>query len=103
MNINERLSKGILLLGCGKMGSAMLQGWLNEGFDPKRIWVIDPKPSNWLQSIGVNLNEDFPKTVNLALIAVKPQVIQEALPQMVSLPRGRVVFLTFPAGKPLRT
>ena len=52
MNINERLSKGILLLGCGKMGSAMLQGWLNEGFDPKRIWVIDPKPSNWLQSTG---------------------------------------------------
>ena len=103
MNINERLSKGILLLGCGKMGSAMLQGWLNEGFDPKRIWVIDPKPSNWLQSIGVNLNEDFPKTVNLALIAVNPQVIQEALPQLLSLTRGRVVFLSVAAGIPLKT
>ena len=32
----------LILLGCGKMGSAMLKGWLTKGFDPKSICVEEP-------------------------------------------------------------
>lgn len=103
MHMKKRLPHGILLLGCGKMGSAMLQGWLNEGLDREKIWVIDPQPSKWLQSVGVNLNEDFPMTVNLVLIAVKPQVMQEALSQLLPLTRDGVVFLSVAAGISLKT
>ena len=103
MSINKRLSNGIILLGCGKIGSAMLQGWLNEGLDRNKIWVIDPKPSKWLRSVGVKLNHDFPKTVSLALIAVKPQAMQEALTQLLPLKKDGIVFLSVAAGISLRT
>ena len=35
-------NNGLVLLGCGKMGSAMLQGWLADGLPIKSVWVIDP-------------------------------------------------------------
>jgi len=103
MNIKDRLPHGILLLGCGKMGSALLQGWLKEGLDRKRIWVMDPNPSMWLKTVGVNVNEDFPRTVSLVLIAVKPQVVQEALSQLPPLTKDGVVFLAVAAGISLKT
>ena len=42
----------LILLGCGKMGSAMLKGWLAKGVSPKNIWVDDPYPSTWVMSTG---------------------------------------------------
>ena len=35
----------IVLAGAGKMGGAMLSGWLARGLDPKRVAVIEPYPS----------------------------------------------------------
>ena len=35
-NISDR---GLVLLGCGKMGSALLSGWLEQGIDPKSVWI----------------------------------------------------------------
>ena len=32
----------ILLVGCGRMGEALVNGWLNQGRDPTRIWVVEP-------------------------------------------------------------
>ena len=40
--------KGLVLLGCGKMGSAMLQGWLADGLSPSSVYVLDPFPTQWL-------------------------------------------------------
>ena len=56
-NVNAR---GLVLLGCGKMGSAMLAGWLADGLSPSAVHVIDPAPSDWLQSQGVALNSPLP-------------------------------------------
>ena len=36
---------GLVLLGCGKMGSALLEGWLARGVAPAAITVLDPAPS----------------------------------------------------------
>ena len=70
----EISKRGLVLLGCGKMGSAMLAGWLENGLLPSSVWVMDPHPSEWLKSLdGLNLNTDLPADPAIVLIAVKPQ------------------------------
>ena len=50
-------ARGLVLLGCGKMGSAMLAGWLDRGLVPDAVWVTDPAPSDWLRGLsGIHLN-----------------------------------------------
>lgn len=94
---------GLVLLGCGKMGSALLQGWLGRGVDARRVWVIDPKPSDWLKRSGVQLNAPLPPAPAVALVAVKPQTMGEVLPEISALGNGRTVFVSIAAGTPIAT
>lgn len=89
---------GLVLLGCGKMGSAMLEGWLAKGLPASSVWVIDPKPSDWLQSTGVHLNAELPKAPAVVLVAVKPQMMQDALPQLQKMGNGETLFVSVAAG-----
>jgi len=36
------MANGLLLVGCGKMGGAMLSGWLDQGTDPASVVVVEP-------------------------------------------------------------
>jgi pyrroline-5-carboxylate reductase len=36
MTLDDIARRGLVLLGCGKMGSAMLEGWLAQGLPPRR-------------------------------------------------------------------
>lgn len=92
---------GLVLLGCGKMGSAMLAGWLGRGLPPTSVWVMDPVPSDWLQGQGVHLNETLPETPALVLVAVKPQMMAEALPTLQAMGNGSTVFVSVAAGTPI--
>lgn len=92
---------GLVLLGCGKMGSAMLAGWLARGLPPSSVWVIDPAPSDWLRGQGVHLNETLPETPALVLVAVKPQMMAEALPTLQAMGNGSTVFVSVAAGTPV--
>jgi pyrroline-5-carboxylate reductase len=92
-----------VLLGCGKMGSAMLEGWLAQGLPAASVWVIDPHPSDWLLGVaGLHLNADLPADPAIALIAVKPQMMAAALPGLASLGGGGTLVLTVAAGTPIR-
>lgn len=93
--VNDR---GLVLLGCGKMGSALLGGWLANGVVPGAVWVIEPNPSDWLRGTGVHLNEGLPAAPAVALLAVKPQMMGAALPSLVALGNGSTVFLSIAAG-----
>lgn len=93
--VNDR---GLVLLGCGKMGSALLGGWLANGVAPGAVWVIEPNPSDWLRGTGVHLNEGLPPAPAVALLAVKPQMMGAALPSLVALGNGETVFLSIAAG-----
>ena len=93
--------QGMVLMGCGKMGSAMLAGWLKGGLSPKAVWVKDPNPSDWLQASGVQINTDLPDAPAVALIAVKPQMMGEALPQMTALGGGETLVISVAAGTPI--
>ncbi|HMJ42701.1 MAG TPA: pyrroline-5-carboxylate reductase [Pseudolabrys sp.] len=113
-----KLSGTLLLVGAGKMGSAMLDGWLARGLKAKQTSVIEPQPHKSIKALarrGVTLNaKPGPKAKADAaaiVIAVKPQTAPEAVPPLglyvgkstlvLSIMAGRTIgFLekTLPAG-----
>ncbi|WP_138932971.1 pyrroline-5-carboxylate reductase [Roseovarius arcticus] len=101
MDMDFVAEKGLVLLGCGKMGGAMLQGWLKGGLPPSSVWVIDPKPSDWLKSTGVTINGDLPTAPGIVLIAVKPQMMGDALPSLREMGNGTTLFISVAAGTPI--
>ena len=100
---DEVAEQGLVLLGCGKMGSAMLEGWLAEGLPATSVWVTDPHPSDWLRGVGgLHLNVHPPENPAIALIAVKPQMMEAALPTLKPMGGGGTLFLSVAAGTPIR-
>lgn len=92
---------GLVLLGCGKMGSAMLAGWLARGLPPSSVWVQDPHPSDWLRAQGVHLNAAPPAAPAIVLVAVKPQMMADALPDVQAMGGGETLFVSVAAGTPM--
>jgi pyrroline-5-carboxylate reductase len=75
----------IVLAGAGKMGGAMLSGWLAQGLDAKRVAVIEPHPSDDIRALaakGVRLNPPQKDVGDAAalVVALKPQIFREAGP-----------------------
>ena len=104
MDMKAVSERGLVLLGCGKMGSAMLRGWLAQGLAPGTVWVLDPKPSDWLRGLeGVHLNTGLPENPAIVLVAVKPQMMGEALPGLQALGNGDVLFVSVAAGIAIAT
>lgn len=101
MNMDDVARNGLVLLGCGKMGSALLDGWLKTGLPAASVWVIDPQPGDWVRATGVHLNADLPVAPAVVLVAVKPQMMGDALPSMQALGNGGTVFVSVAAGTPL--
>jgi pyrroline-5-carboxylate reductase len=99
---NSRIAAdGLVLLGCGKMGSAMLEGWLARGLPATSVWVQDPQPSEWLLRTGVHINADLPAAPAIVLVAVKPQMMAEALPSLRPMGDGETLFVSVAAGTPI--
>ena len=44
MDLSDIAERGLVLLGCGKMGTALLEGWLAGGLPPGAVTVLEPKP-----------------------------------------------------------
>lgn len=104
MTFEEISRRGLALLGCGKMGQAMLDGWLKAGLAPGAVHVLDPMPSDRLRALagdGLHLNRALPDQVGLCLLAVKPQFMATALPQVTHLGGGGTLILSIAAGTPL--
>ena len=94
-------TNSLLLVGCGKMGSALLRGWLSAGLAPDQVTVLDPNPSDWLrelEAIGLHLNIDVDPAPSVAVIAVKPQVLAKAIPGLRDFGGGGTLFVSIAAG-----
>ena len=96
----------LVLVGAGKMGGALLEGWLRLGLDPKNVAVLEPQPAPELSTLvqrGLKLNPD-PKTLAGAaamVIAVKPQAAARAVPALAPLVSPSTVAVSIMAGRTL--
>jgi pyrroline-5-carboxylate reductase len=96
----------IVLIGAGKMGAAMLDGWIGLGLEPSRVAVIEPQPSPEISALaarGVKLNPDPAAVPDPAVIviAVKPQVAAEVVPAAAPLVGRATVIVSIMAGQRL--
>src|SRR5438477_607985 len=101
-----RISGAIILVGAGKMGGAMLEGWLALGLDPHRVIVIDPQPSAEIAGLaerGVRINPtaESIQDVVAIVIAVKPQVAPAVMPTVARYLGPATVVISIMAGRPL--
>ena len=98
------LAGPIVLCGAGKMGNALLEGWLQSALAPDKIAVIEPHLEPALAARGVRLNPDTATLKNVAaiVIAVKPQIAAEALPTLAPMAGPATVVVSVMAGRTLQ-
>ena len=104
MTIN--LHGPLVLVGAGKMGGAMLLGWLDKGLASKDIFVRDPSPAPEVATLiaekGIGLNFSVAdlaaKKPAVVVLAVKPQLMSAVLPELVDLVSPDTLFVSIAAG-----
>ena len=103
--MNATLEDTILLAGAGRMGGALLEGWLGLGVPGSRITVLDPSPSTSVRARcaehGVTLNPETAFPVDTVLLAVKPQIFDAAAPAIEAWAGPGTVVVSIVAGKTL--
>ncbi len=96
----------LVLVGAGKMGTAMLESWLRDGMPGPAITVIDPSPSHDLMAVcashGAALNPGSVLPPDVMVLAVKPQMLDSVAPALVSFIGPQTVLLSILAGKTVR-
>ncbi|MGF1552608.1 MAG: pyrroline-5-carboxylate reductase [Paracoccaceae bacterium] len=103
MDVAEAAGR-LTLLGCGKMGGAMLEGWLAAGLAPERVTVIDPAPGERLQALardGLVLNPETPERPDVLVLAVMPQMMAYAAPAVAGFGGAGTLVISIAAGTPL--
>jgi pyrroline-5-carboxylate reductase len=103
--MSTELPSSLVLLGAGKMGQAMLSGWLARGLEHSRITAIDPLLDEagraLLAKRGVRLTaspEGLPSPEALVL-AIKPQTLESAAAGARALIGKNTLVLSILAGK----
>ncbi len=96
---------GLVLVGAGRMGGALLDGWLENGLPPDKLTVIDPAPAPQVversKLHGFFLTPDSFKVSQAAIvvIAVKPQIFSDVLTNLCDLVGAQTLALSIAAGK----
>src|SRR4051812_37349684 len=96
----------LLLVGAGKMGGAMLDGWLDQGLDPRQVTVLDPFAEAGRQqqlrqagAVVVKTAQDVARRdLKTLVLAVKPQVMAEALAAIRPLAQPDTLVISVAAG-----
>lgn len=95
----------LLLVGCGKMGGALLAGWLEQGL-PEAV-VVEPNPAAAAVHAGrvtvVPTAADIPAGFRpeAVVLAIKPQEAAAALPAFARYAEAGAVFVSIMAGRPV--
>jgi pyrroline-5-carboxylate reductase len=97
----------IVLVGAGKMGGALLEGWLRLGLDPRKLAVLEPQPRPQIAALtsrGVELNPDAAslRGASVVVIAVKPQTAAAALAPVAANLSASALVISIMAGRTLR-
>ena len=93
----------LALAGAGKMGGALLRGWLAAGLDSRGVTVVEPSPAPELAALaaerGFSLNPPSLRPVDALVLAVKPQALDAAAPTLRGLAGPDTLVLSVVAGK----
>ncbi|WP_282607655.1 pyrroline-5-carboxylate reductase [Pelagibius sp. Alg239-R121] len=102
-----QIDGSLLLVGCGKMGGALLEGWLSQGVKPEAVTIIEPFESSFLEqlrargvtaiSVVSDLVADYDPAV--VVLAIKPQMMDGTIREYRTLSNPGTVFLSIAAGK----
>ncbi|CAM3040683.1 pyrroline-5-carboxylate reductase [Paracoccus aminovorans] len=82
MDFSDVNARGLVLVGCGRMGGALLDGWLKGGLAARAVHVLDPHPRAELSDLGISVNGKLPADPAVLVIAVKPQMMADVLPRL---------------------
>lgn len=94
----------ILLLGAGRMGGALIEGWSGaDAFAPSQLMLLDPNPSvEAMAALAAGAVLDPPdaqvRTARTVLLAVKPQAWREAAAAQASRLAPDAVIVSIAAG-----
>jgi len=97
----QHITGTVALVGAGKMGGAMLTGWLAQGLNPKRVVVVESAPSSEISALaerGIRLNPKAPGAVDTLVIALKPQSFRGAAALLKSLTGPATLLVSIMAG-----
>jgi pyrroline-5-carboxylate reductase len=104
------LKGSLLLAGAGKMGGALLVGWLARGLDPQRVLVQDPAPPPEVKALlaknGLAASPSIDRLAEppaVIVLAVKPQSMDEVVGPLAKLAGPDTLVLSIAAGRTIRS
>jgi len=101
----KALPASLTLVGAGRMGSAMLSGWLAMGLRGGAITILEPAPHADLAATcaanGIALNPPADKLAppEVLILAVKPQMLDSAAGSLTPLTGPNTLVISILAGK----
>jgi pyrroline-5-carboxylate reductase len=103
--VNAR-QKPILLIGAGRMGSALLKGWTQKKI--ARIEIVEPDPPPALKALAksahAKLHRDLPSIVPAAcLVALKPQVLKTEAAALRPIANSGALMISIAAGTSIKS
>lgn len=99
-----------LLVGAGKMGGALLSGWIDSGLvTPRKLVILDPNPGP--QAVfaiergakHITTAQEIPASVKTVILAIKPQMFERLGAELGTSLSTKAVILSILAGTSLRT
>ncbi len=103
--MTKRLERPLLLIGCGKMGGAMLDGWLKSGIADAGVHIVDPagaKPFQGRDGVTIHESADaLPGDLapEVVVLSVKPQQMDGIIDGVKRFAGAECLFVSIAAGK----
>lgn len=100
----EKLTRPLLLVGCGKMGGAMLEGWLASGIAAAGVFVVEPSGADaFSDRAGVTVvpsADELPDDLSpqVIILAVKPQAMADVVGAYAKFAQPDCLFISVAAG-----
>src|SRR5262249_4189951 len=95
----------LVLVGAGRMGGAMLEGWHRLGLKFDQVIALEPEPAPEIITLGqrgLRINPSLDLVAASAIVvAVKPQIAPQVLPTLKRLVRDDTVVISIMAGRTL--
>lgn len=102
--------QNIVVVGAGKMGGALVEGWLKQGVNPQSLHLVDPAfaedDTRWrARGIDCHVTAGTLKDTapDLLLLSIKPQMMDNVLPSLAALDHAGLTVLSIAAGTTLGT